>query len=120
MDNNKNLTTDALKRLLNQSANDIGAQTMEGLRLARMRALDSHRAQQHEPLSAWFNHHGLWVRGHGNEGHKDRLWAIALVFVACLLTGFIYLQNINEREHDHSDIDIAILTDDLPVDAYVE
>lgn len=42
------------------------------------------------------------------------------MFAACLISGFIYFQNINEHEHDHSDIDIAILTDDLPVDAYVE
>lgn len=117
--NHKNLTTDSIKRLLNHSISQVNDTTIENLRAARTRALEGYRAQQHAPVLAWLNHHGLWI-GSPSGQHKYRHWAIALLLVTCLFSGAAYLQQINDHEHDHSDIDIAILTDDLPVDAYVE
>ena len=113
--NNKNLTTDSIKQLLNQSVARIDDTTIENLRAARTRALESYRAQQSAPVLAWLNHHGLWI-GSSTHHHKTLYWGLALLFAACLFSGITYVQ----YEHDHSDIDIEILIDDLPVDAYVD
>ena len=115
---NINLTTGSIKQLLNHSVNRIDETTIASLRTARTRALESYRAQQHAPVLAWLNHHGLWISS--SSSHKSLNWALALMLAACLLSGAVYWKNINDHEHDHSEIDIAILTDDLPVDAYVE
>lgn len=115
--NHKNLTTDSIKQILNQSASKLDSATIESLRNARARAMDRYRAQQHAPVQAWLNHHGLWV-GSPASSHKYLYWAIALLLAAYLFSCSSYWQHNNE--HDHSEIDIAILTDDLPVDAYVE
>lgn len=117
--NNKNLNAYSIKQLLNQSVAQMDDVTIENLRTARNRTLESHRALQHAPVLAWLNHHGVWL-GSTATGHKLRSWAFALVFAACLLSSAAYMQQLNEHEHDHSEIDIAILTDDLPFDAYVE
>lgn len=116
MDSRK-LTQDSIRHLLNHSVNDMDESTIESLRTARTCALERRRAQQHAPVLAWLNHHGLWL-GRSASHHRNLNWMFALLFAACLVSGIIYVQNGNE--HDHSDIDIAILTDDLPVDAYVE
>jgi hypothetical protein len=114
-----NLTTGSIKQLLNHSATHIDEATVANLRTARTRALESYRAQQHAPVLAWLNHHGILISS-SSSGHRNLNWVLALVFAACLLSGAAYWHNANEHEHDHSEIDIAILTDDLPVDAYVE
>lgn len=115
--NNKNLTTNSIKQLLNQSVSEINAGTIANLRAARTRALERHRALQHAPVLAWLSHHGLWI-GSSPTSQRNLNWALALVLVACLLSGAAYLQQAND--HEHSEIDIAILADDLPMDAYVE
>lgn len=114
---NKNLTTDSIKQLLNHSLTRIDGSTIASLRAARTRALEGYRAQQHTPVLAWLNHHGLWISS-SSSGSKNLNWILALLFAACLLGGTAYWHN--EHEHDHSEIDIAILTGDLPVDAYFE
>lgn len=117
--NNKNLTSNSIKQLLNQSVAQMDDVTIESLRNARNRTLESHRALQHAPVLAWLNHHGVWV-GSPSTHARYQSWGLALVLAACLLSGTAYMQQLNEHEHDHSEIDIAILADDLPVDAYVE
>ncbi len=115
-----NLNANSIKQLLNQSVAQLDDAAVENLRAARNRTLESHRAlQQHTPILAWLNHHGVWL-GSPTSNHKLRSWAFALVLAACLLSGTAYWKHTNEHEHDHSEIDIAILTDDLPVDAYVD
>ncbi len=114
---NVNLTANSIKRLLNQSVTQLDAAAVENLRAARNRTLESHRTLQHTPILAWLNHHGVCL-GSPSNNHKFRSRAFALAFAACLLSGAAYMQQLNE--HDHSEIDIAILADDLPVDAYVE
>jgi hypothetical protein len=43
-------------------------------------------------------------------------FALAVLFSLCLYSGITYIQH----DRDHSDVDIELLTDDLPVDAYVD
>lgn len=117
--NHKNLTSNSIAQLLNQSVAQMDDATIENLRSARNRTLERHHALQHAPVLAWLNHHGIWV-GSPSTHSRYQSWGLALVLVAGLLTGAAYMQQLNEHEHDHSEIDIAILADDLPVDAYVE
>jgi hypothetical protein len=113
----KKLTINSIKQILNHSTQHIDESTIANLRAARTRALERHHTLQDAPVLAWLNHHGLWL-GHSPGHHKHTNWALALILITCLFSGLAYWQHTNE--HDHSDIDIAILTDDLPVDAYVE
>lgn len=115
---NGNLTTDSIRKLLNQSANRLDDATLDGLREARMRALEKQRAQQEAPVLAWLSSHGLWAGSHGFLSMPRAVLALALT--ASLIGGIAYYQAENDPNHDHSDIDIAILTDDLPVDAYID
>ena len=117
MTHQKNINTDSIKQLLNQSVTQLDTATLDNLRTARNRALEAYRAQQKAPVQAWLHHHGILL-GSSAQGHKYRYLALALIFSAVLFSGSAYWQQAND--HDHSDIDIAILTDDLPVDAYVE
>jgi hypothetical protein len=117
MTHQKNINTDSIKQLLNQSVTQMDAKTIENLRDARNRALEAYRVQQKAPALAWLHHHGILLGG-SSHGHKYRYLALALIFSAILFSGTAYWQQANE--HDHSEIDIAILTDDLPVDAYVD
>ena len=112
---NKNLTPNSIKQILNQSVARMDSATIENLRDSRNLALERHRALQHAPVQAWLTHHGLWV-GSAHSSHKHIYLALAVLLSLCLYSGVTYIQ----YDHDHSDIDIEILTDDLPVDAYVD
>ena len=117
MNNNNKLSTESIKQILNQSITQMDASTLDSLRAARNRALESHRALQHAPILAWLNQHGMWI-GSPAETHKKMSWMLAFLFIICLAGGVAYMEQ--NSEHEHSEIDIAILTDDLPIDAYVE
>ena len=112
---NKNLTPDSIKSLLNCSASNLDDATIEKLRASRNRALERHRVLQHAPVQAWLTHHGLWT-GSSHPSHKPVYWVLAVLLALSLYSGISYIQH----DRDHSDIDIEILTDDLPVDAYVD
>jgi hypothetical protein len=112
---NKNMTPNSIKQLLNRSVSKIDRNTIESLRSSRNQALQRHRELQHAPVQAWLTHHGLWAGG-SHSHHKQIYWALIVIFAACLFTGITYIQH----DHDRSDVDIELLTDDLPVDAYVD
>ena len=88
---------------------------IERLRVARNLALERHGVLQHAPVQAWINHHGLWT-GSSHSSHKRIYWLLAVFFALSVYSGVAYMQH----DRDHSDIDIEILTGDLPVDANVD
>jgi hypothetical protein len=112
---NKNLTPDSIKRLLNRSVAQMDRTTTERLRSSRNLALERHRTLQHAPVQAWLTHHGLWS-GSPHTSYKSVYWVLAVLFALSLYSGIAYLQH----DRDHADVDIELLTDDLPVDAYVD
>lgn len=113
---NKNLRMDSIKQLLNHSASKMDRDIAESLRTSRNLALERHRALQHAPVQAWLTHHGL-LSENPHASRKHVYLAFAVLLSLCLYSGITYMQH----EHDHIDaIDIEILTDDLPVDAYVD
>ena len=90
---------------------------MDKLQSARRFALKYQQETKQAPVVAWLTQHGL-VGHHSTMGHKTLNWGMATLLLLVLLGGTYYWQHAND--HDPADIDIAILTDDLPVDMYVD
>jgi len=109
---NIKLTNKEIGRLLDQSANELDRATLNGLHAARQLALQNQRVS----ASNWVAHNGL-LHGHLQFSARTFNWIIAAVVACLLVINLAYWSRT--AEHDHSDIDIAILTDDLPVDTYV-
>ena len=113
---NKTLKTREIGRLLDRSADLLDQTTLDKLQSARRTALKYQQKTQPAPVLAWLAEHGLIH--HHSFGHKYVGFGMAMLLAAVLFGGTAYWQYAGE--HDHADIDIAILTDDLPVDMYVE
>jgi len=105
-------------QLLNNSTTQLDYGTLDKLHTARRTALQYQQTRQPAPVLSWLNEHGLIHHHHGHHSHKALNFGMAVLLVAVLIGGVSYWQH--SYEHDHSDIDIAILTDDLPVDMYVD
>ena len=113
---NIKLNTREIGQLLNRSAAQIDKDTSDRLLSARRMALRHQQTTHQAPVQAWLTEHGLIHHG-TSHGHRTFNWAVAALLAAILLGGAHYWQ---QQSYDHSDIDIAILTDDLPVDMYVD
>lgn len=113
----KDLNHHSVKQLLDQSAARISPATLDKLQAARTHALEHHRTRHTAPALAWLGHFGS--HSHSSHTSKRVNWAVAVLFVACLISGAAYWQN-SIADRDTSEVDIAILTDDLPLHAYVE
>jgi len=111
------INTNLIKEILNISTTQIAPATLEKLRMARSRAIDHQRTKSTIPVLAWIGHHG----GRHESFHmsKSMNLAIAALFVACLISGAAFWQNYTS-EHEISELDIAILTGDLPIHVYVD
>lgn len=102
-------------QLLDLSITQLDAHTVDQLQSARLKALQHQRISQNSPVWAWLDQHGLI--SHTTHSHKHLNWGMAALLALILFSGVLYWQ---QYEHDHSEVDIAILTDDLPVDMYVD
>ncbi|MEJ1959229.1 MAG: DUF3619 family protein [Nitrosomonadales bacterium] len=110
------LNIESIRQLLNHSTAKLDQSTLAGLSVARKEALQQHEARSSVPAFAWA---GL-PNGFGNPGvaHPNRYyWAAIVLIAACLFSSAAYWQQ--SVQHD-IDVDLAILTDDLPVDVYVD
>ena len=101
-----------ITRLLDAGARDIDELTLARLKAARLRALE--RAAVRQPA------HSLVTAGSGRGGHagghRSWVWAplVALLFAAAAV-GF--WQSV---DHDGDDIDVFLLSEDLPIRAYMD
>lgn len=115
--NEKKLNTESVRQLLNRSSARIDQPTLARLREVRTQALVRYDARSTAPVFAWAG--VLTGLGHTTGSHRSHYyWVSAVLFAALLFSGATYLQHVTE--HDNSDVDIAILTDDLPIDVYVD
>jgi hypothetical protein len=112
-----NINTQQLKELLAVSGRQIRPDTLDSLRMARTHALNRQRVRHTMPVLAWLGHHS----GKYDSSYlsKPMNWVVAVLFVACLITGTALWNNYT-TEHEISEIDIAILTDDMPIHVYVD
>lgn len=104
-------------QLLNRSTAQFDNDTLDKLRVARRNALQYQQTTQQAPVSAWLSQHGL-IYHHAPHGHKALSFGMAALLAVFLLSGVLYWHY--SYEHDHSELDIAILTDELPVAMYVD
>ena len=115
---NNKLNTESIRQLLNRSSAQLEQPTLARLRDVRTQALARYDARSSAPAFAWAGSTSTHS-GHNSGSHSSHYyWAAAVLFAALLFSGVTYWQHATE--HDNSDVDIAILTDDLPIDVYVE
>ena len=112
------INTQKIKELLNAATMQIAPETLDKLRMARTRALDHQHIRQSVPVLAWLggNHSGQ------NETHhlsKPMLWLMGAVLAVSLMSSAMVYRNYL-IEHEINDVDIAILTDDMPINVYLD
>lgn len=108
----------SIKQLLDRSTSQIEPSTLHKLQAARMHALEHHQERHRAPVLAWPGQHGSH-RGSAHHLPRRLNWALAVLLLACLFSGIAYWQH-SDSDHDTSEEDIAILTDDLPLHVYVD
>lgn len=107
----------SIKQTLDSSTTQLSPSTLEKLRMARSKALEHQRTSSTVPVFAWLGNHSD-KNGNSNSS-KSLQWAVAALFVAFLFSGASYWEDyVNEDEI--SEVDVAILTDDMPLHVYLD
>jgi hypothetical protein len=124
--------TNKIRQALNEGARldgASGARIAERLRAARERALEARRtstASGREPAFAWARSGAAGVVGGfgtfgtfgGLGGFSLRVLLPTLLLIAGLVS--IYSWQQEQRAADAEELDAQLLTDDLPIDAYLD
>ena len=105
---------DKIRRALNRGI-DLQPHTLERLRAARERALACQRAEN-APAVAWADN--VIGRFGGIGGLSLRLLLPVALLVAGLVAVYSWQQG--QRAAEAEEIDALLLTDDLPIDAYLD
>lgn len=111
------LKLDDLAPLLDRATQQLDTETLDRLHAARRKALQRHHRTAPAALLSRLHH---LVSDHGYEPHQHRAlnWVGGfLLLVAVTFGGWHWKQT---AMHDHASIDLAILTDDLPLRMYVD
>ena len=98
------LRTNDIRQLLGQSAAQLPPDTLDKLREAR-RAAMAHHDPEAQGRWEWAN----------NWRHSPAAWVATVLLTLSLVGGGLYYW----QAHDNSDVDLAILTDDLPANVFV-
>ena len=106
-------TPEAIAKLLTRAAQQLDGSTIAALRQARNVALQ--RQSLRKPVLSLSTGHGM----HWLVPHSAHQWAAVVILLAATLVGGVnYWQHTQERELIH--LDVAILTDDLPLELFVD
>ena len=101
-----------IAKLLTQSTGQLDDQILSSLRKARSVAL--HKQRVHEPV---FSLNAIGHRAHSLMPHSTHQWVATTILLAAIVVGVTgYWQNT----HDHRNLDLEILTDDLPIEVFVD
>ncbi len=105
-----------IARVLNASTRDMGGDTLAKLASAREKALAGYRVAPGWKL-AW--------AGAGNSQNGERpaaglRYALPIALLIIGLTGIGYWQSGSWQSNELADLDVRLLTDDLPIDAYLD
>ena len=110
-----------LSAWLDQSANQVPADVMERLRASRVQAIAKRRVLKIETATSVFaNNASATLGGDAHFGFWGR--AASLLPLVVLLVGLIGIGVLqeNQRADELAEVDTAILTDELPPNAYTD
>ena len=113
--------TNEIRRALNEGAH-LNARIAARLHAARERALAA-RKPEREPAFAWLRNSGSGAVGSfGGFGGFGGFSLRVLLPTALLIAGLaaIYSGQQDQRAADAEELDAQLLTDDLPIDAYLD
>lgn len=110
-ENSRDIAPERIAQLLTRAAQQLDDDTVTALRQARNVALEKQSLSS--PVFALSTAHNIrWLMPH--SAHQ---WMAAIIlFVAILFGGVSYWQHENDLSH----LDAAILTDDLPLEVFVD
>ena len=111
---NEQLFANKICQVLDRAASRVRPDVAERLRAAREGALESRRLER-APALAWADN---VLGGSGGSGLWLRLVLPALLVI--LSVAGIYTWQQNQRAAEIEEIDAELLTDDLPIDAYLD
>jgi hypothetical protein len=110
-----------IRQALNESAR-LDGRIAERLRAARERALEARRVSslEHAPAAGWMRGTASGLVGSfgGIGGFSLRVLLPTVMLVAGLVA--IYGWQKDQRAADIEELDAQLLTDDLPIDAYLD
>jgi hypothetical protein len=109
---NDDLDTESIRKLLDRSLSRLGPATLARLSDARQHALAARPAEVRIPVSAGSYQHSVHTH------HRIQQWGLILLLLLGILGGLSYWHQL--AEPSDSEVDIAILTDDLPVEMYAD
>jgi hypothetical protein len=109
-------TAQKIARVLDGSIRDMGGDTLAQLATAREQALAKYRATPGWQL-AWAGSSSTRNSARTSPGLRYVL-PIALLVIG--LTCISYWQSGNWQNNELADLDARLLTDDLPIDAYLD
>jgi hypothetical protein len=112
---NEPLFAGKIRQVLNQGT-ELGSGTLDRLKQAREIALKRHRATEPVAGLAWADE--LMTTFGGFAGVSLRLVLPIVVLIGGLLA--IGTWQTNQRSAEMEEIDALLLTDDLPLDAYLD
>ena len=103
-----------IRHILNQGTHEVKPAVAQRLAAARQRALERHSA---EPALVWADN-VTGSMGTGWTGLALRVLVPLAMLLAC--AGAVYTWQQNQRAAEVEEIDALLLTDDLPIDAYLD
>jgi hypothetical protein len=104
-----------IARLLDESADNVGPAQRERLAAARKQALSRHRR---EPTHAWVP---AWAGPISRVTERRVLGVQYLIPIAALVLGLAGVAYMHSGPaNDIADIDAGLLTDELPINAYLD
>lgn len=103
-------------RALNQSTRHLNQNTVARLNTAREQALAGFREAPEWRLS-WAGQLASRITGGPTAGVR---YALPIAILILGLIGIIYWQTSNGKPNELADLDFRLLTNDLPIDAYLD
>ncbi len=112
-----------LAAVLNQGLTELDHETAERLRAARERALAQRKVAGHRPSPLWVPAGQAAVLGWNSDEGMGWLGRFsAAVALGVLVLGLLGINDLQDRERarELADVDVALLTDDLPPAAFAD
>lgn len=106
-----------IKELLHISGTQLAPATLENLRTARMNAIERQRTRHSVPVLSWLGYQS--GQNESSRISKSVNWFIVVLLAASLISLASYWHT-EFTEHEISEVDLAILTDDLPIHVFLE